>query len=332
MQQDLSIYGGSPVYYSKGVEGGDPDEWNFGWIAPRDREAVTEVAHNEIMAVEPRMTIIGKNAFAGEKAFLWEFNKKARGGKHNPLIHQITGSCVGAGGGNAWMTLAAVEKIRLHEKEKAIVPFWLIPYGKSRQYAGMRGPGEGSLGSTFAKAAKEDGTDDAANPAYPQPTEEDGLVWGGAVERKWSDGAAIPESALIVSRKHVLKSTAQCRTADDVRDALVNGYPCTCASNWGGLMQCPSVGTPAIRLNRHSGTWNHQMSVQGYWDHPTEGEIYYILNNWGLGVHGAPLNDEPPGGFWIKKADMESICRQNEVFAFSQFDGFPANDIFSWLI
>jgi hypothetical protein len=65
-------------------------------------------------------------------------------------------------------------------------------------------------------------------------------------------------------------------------------------------------------------------------NHPDHGDIFYILNSWGKSLHGTPAGsfNEPPGGFWIKKKEMEFICR-DEVFAFSQFQGFPAQTI-SW--
>jgi hypothetical protein len=48
--------------------------------------------------------------------------------------------------------------------------------------------------------------------------------------------------------------------------------------------------------------------------------------NSGGNPHGADPDGGPPGGFWIKKADMEFMCR-DEVFIFSNFDGFPAQSL-----
>ena len=107
-----------------------------------------------------------------------------------PGILQNTGSCVGAGGGNCIFTLAAIEVARNGDAEEALVPFWLLTYGRSRYDAGMRGRGEGSLGSTFAQASREDGIIPATLAGLPKFTNaEDALSWGADAEMTWSDGA-----------------------------------------------------------------------------------------------------------------------------------------------
>ena len=163
--------------------------------------------------------------------------------------------------------------------------------------------------------------------------ESDGSVtWGGQAEWDWSNGEKIEQKWLDMSRKHLIKTTALCKNADAVRDALVNGYPCTCASDWGGNMR-PTVSgkTQPVLLNQRTDTWQHQMSVHGWWEHPDHGEIFYIFNSWGTNAHGTCPSGAPLGGFWIKKADMEYICRQNEVFAYSQYDGYPAQKLDDYL-
>jgi len=53
-----------------------------------------------------------------------------------------------------------------------------------------------------------------------------------------------------------------------------------------------------------------------------------------VNAHGLPPAGgygEPPGGFWINEADMDIIAKQGDSFAFSQFQGFPAQKM-SWEI
>jgi C1A family cysteine protease len=138
----------------------------------------------------------------------------------------------------------------------------------------------------------------------------------------------VPAAWLEKSRKHLIKTTAQCRSAEDVAAAVQNGYPCTIASNWGGQMR-PSVQGDRL-INKRATTWNHQMCVVGWEDHASLGELFYILNSWGVDTHGTCPSGAPPGGFWIRKADMQNIVGQEETFALSQFDGFPSQDFF-WL-
>lgn len=324
---DYSAVGGKP----KGMASGNV--WNFGYIPQAHRSDAQHEAVADSIAAMPRFGIVGAQAEVDRVCIfeLWKHpDVVAALGFEFTGTHQLTGSCVGAGGGNALFSIAAVEVIRLKEPEKIIVPFWLLPYGRSRYYLGDSGQGEGSTGSTFAKAAHDDGVIPADAPGLPSFTHDDGLIWGERAEMSWSDGDAqqtmdrLPES-----RKHLVQTTAQCRDADAVREALCNYYPVTCASNYahdGGKVQ----GNPPVLVGRHSGSWSHQMSMHGWWKHPELGELFYLMNQWGLDAHGTDPSGAPRGGVWITKADVDWICRdEGEVFAFSQFQGFPAQK-FSW--
>jgi hypothetical protein len=307
--------------------------WNFGWVPPENRDEDAHAGDHSARVKMPRFAISGtpnRSVYETDKALLCDLWKHPDVVKANEQeftgVHQISGSCVGAGGGNAWMTLACVEAIRLSEPELPKVPFWLLPYGRSRYYCGMKTPGEGSLGSCFARAAIEDGTLPYDQSGLPQPSDRaDGWVWGRAVELKWSDGDAKPTLDLLPSsRKYLIRTAAQCRSADDVREAIVNGYPCTAASMYahdGGRVQ--GSGKDACLLARRSGSWSHQMSVQAWWLHPQFGELFWLHNQWGLRAHGVCPTGMPPGGVWITKSDMDWICR-DEVFALSGNNGFPA--------
>jgi hypothetical protein len=244
----------------------------------------------------------------------------------------VVHNCVGAGGGNTIYSLAAMEVARLNQPELAIIPFWPLTYGKSREIGGMNGPGEGSFGSAFAEAARTCGVLPSTYEGLPTYTDNDGIVYGSSVEMKWSDGRAIPKKYLDVSVKHLVKSTSPIRSADEARDALLNNYPVSCAGMWGGKMQCPIVGNEVkVLLNSRATTWSHQQSLHGWMDHPEFGELFYWLNQWGLDTHGHCPTGAPAGGYWTKKADLEwQIRNDGELFAFSQFeDGFPATQ-FSW--
>ena len=298
---------------------------NFGWIPPDVRTPDQAAAHEAAVLAMPEFRIIG-SAPKVERIILTDVTKTLNGGQDLLTFFQMTGSCVGQGLGQMLRTLNAIEIVVNGERQKPILPFWLLPYGKSRERAGLFGPGEGSLGAPASQAAKEDGFLDAADSDLPQPFEaNDGLTWGEQAEMKWSDGRAISQAFLERSRKHLIKTVSRARSAADVRDALINGYPLTCASDAGFEMR-PSV-QDGVLLNRRVTTWHHQMSIHGWMNHSRFGPLYYILNSWGKKVHGVCPTGAQPGGFWITENDMEYIVRQGETFAFSQFDGFPAQDI-----
>lgn len=314
---------------------GGSEVWNFGWIPTENRTQGQEAIHEATVAAMPRF-VIGKGPSTDdvEKALLFDLWKhplviQANGFEY-PGVHQITGSCVGAGGGNAWFTLACVDAIIRNDPETPLIPFWLLPYGRSRYYAGDRNPGEGSFGSAFARAAREDGVIPANSPGLPAFTRTDGLVWGQSTEMSWSDGDASQTMNLLPqSRQYLVKTTAQCKSGVDVRQAVINGYSVTVASMYGhdgGRVQ----GTPAVLLAKRSGSWSHQMSIIAVWKHPQFGWIYWLHNQWGLRAHGICPTGAPPGGVWILEKDVDWIC-QDEAFAFSQNMGFPAQT-FSWLV
>lgn len=327
----LASVGGRNLSRALGVMGdGEGCElWDFGWIAPVMRSGLQHAAAAKAEADMPKFTPPPVDTDDVDKALLYEAWKhpavvEANGGRAFTGIHQKTGSCVGAGGGTCWMTLACIEAVRVGDPELPVIPFWLLPYGRSRYYLGDRSPGEGSTGGTFAKAAREDGVVPYSTSGLPQPSESDGmLTWGAGVERSWSDGDASQTMNLLAeSRKHLVKTTAQCRSADDVKAALVAGYPCTAASMYahdGGRVQ----GSPSVLLGRRRGSWSHQMSVVAWMKHAQFGDLFWLMNQWGQSAHGTCPTGAPGGGVWITAEDMSWICR-DEVFAFSQFDGFPA--------
>jgi len=302
-----------------------------GWIPPEQRPQVMSSAHEMIMSDMPSFDIIGPQADV-EKLVLWDFSKAVNGGSHFKTFYQQTGSCVGNAGGQAVWYLSAMEIVRTQQNISPKIPFYLLPYGRSRALAGIRGQGDGSMGSSFAKAMLQDGILPFDHADLPPVSTTNGITWGKKVEYKWSDGAAISETFLTQSRNYIVKSAANCRSTNDVWAALANGYPCTIASNWGGQMRPAAQGSPSILLNKRVTSWQHQMCIIGIWKHPQFGRIFCVLNSWGQDAHGVPPDGSPPGSFWIAENDMDFIVRQGETFAFSQFVGFPSQRPNYWLI
>lgn len=302
---------------------GPADEIDSGWVPPDQRDRAQSDAHIQALSSIPKLAVTGQSANENvTKVVLWDCwgaaTVKWTG------VRQVQGSCVGAAGGNALFSLACADVLKRGDPERVEVPFWLLPYGISRMLAGMNDRGDGSLGTTFAKAVREYGHVPASTPGLPPYMEQDGFVWGSTAELDWSQGRKVPSPHLAEARKFLVRSTAKCLSPDDVREAVKSYYPVTIASNWGGQMR-PSV-TNGVLLNRRVTTWNHQMSVQGWWDHPQLGELFWVHNQWGIDVHGRCPSGAPGGGFWVQRKDMEYIVGQNEAFAFSAFDGFPALD------
>jgi hypothetical protein len=295
-------------------------------------------AHERITSLWPRFSIKGSGFKAppNGKAWLWDAVTVQKG---SPFLvyDQKTGSCVGNGFGQAMNYLQAVEAWQQGQSEQVLVPyFWLWDYGISRWILDPNdGPGEGSMGSAIAEAATKYGLfayNEEVQNLVPFDTEnETGVTWGEQQEMAHSFiNPTLPkwQNMFQGGKSHLVKTSSLLRSADETRDALINGYTVTTASNWGGLMQCPVVGSGANSYlqNRRADTWPHQMCILGWWDHPTDGELFFILNSWSIRAHGVCPTGAPKGGFWVKKADINWIAssRDGELIAYSNYDGYPA--------
>jgi hypothetical protein len=234
----------------------------------------------------------------------------------------VVANCVGAGGGNVAASLSFVEVIRLGDPEQVILPFYPFTYGRSRFHSGSRGRGEGSSGSGWAQAAIEDGIlDNLSHEQLPKPKNSDGLIWGADVEMAWSDGAgSLCTGVLELGRKHLIRTASRMRSADDCKAAISNLFPITCASMYGFKPEIRNGVLFGVKGPR----WAHQMALLAVWEHPELGDIFWLQNQWG-DVHGRCPTGMPFGGVWIPRVDVDWMCR-DEVFAFSQYNGYPAPD------
>lgn len=291
-----------------------PLEARMGWAGP---EAVAQAA--PLLAEMPRFDIEGAvrdNARANVR--LWHFARQVNHGEHLPTFRQEIGDCVSMGASNAINYLACVQIARDRSDQEYHPCYQPYIYGVSRVLIGKRqmSGSDGSVGAWAAAGVQKYGvlkSDFAGVPSY-----------SGSVARQWGN-AGPPAKFVEEAKKALVKTTAPVKSADDVRDAICNGYPCSIASSWGGLMNPPA--TDGRLVNRRAGSWSHQMCIIGY-DGETGSEPYfYILNSWGPNAHGTPPDDAPPGGFWVRRADVDWIAQQGDSFAFSGFDGFPAQEL-----
>lgn len=299
---------------------------NLGWIAPEFRTPQMVELDLTVKGKMPIFSIDG-NYKEPVDALLYKFIQDFK------PFYQQTGSCVGCGLGMALWCLESVEVHQLAQLENPTVPFWLLPYGKSRELAGMNGRGEGSFGSAGIEALQKFGTLPANTKDLPQPQVKDNaFTWGENSEMEWSDGAGIKQHWLLASRKFTIQTAARIKTWEDGKASLINGYPMTCASNWGGMMDPPIKGNPAIILNKRVTQWGHQMCCLAWAYHPEFKDIFWIQNSWGCSHGTSPGNyQEPAGGFWILAKDFEWICKDGEVFSLSNFAGFPVQKL-DWFI
>lgn len=314
-------------------------QFPLGFIEYQVRTNEQRDASDRVMAAMPRFSMPSQGKpEVGTKILLpdlWKHPKVVDAlGFAYPGWHQITGSCVGVAGGDTCFTVCCVDVLRNNEPEKIVIPWWPYNYGRSRLLGGMRGKGEGSFGSTFAQSCVEDGTPDMRLPelVLPQPKNTDGLILGKQVELEWSDGTRASQPLRDEAKKRLIRTVTPVSSAEGVRDAILNGYGCTRAFSTYVNPGSATVKNGAL-VGRYNGRGGHQESWLGYWNHPQNGELIWEQNQWGLNVYGQDPGGGPLGGCWIPIDEVDRQCKAQyaEVFAFSQYEGYPAQpDVYDW--
>jgi intein/homing endonuclease len=237
-------------------------------------------------------------------------------GEHTLIANGIAQyNCVSWGARNAVEYLMATEKLMKGDHEKFEPVFAPYLYGTGRVLIGrgqLNGQ-DGSLGSWMADAVIKYGVLRSNFDGVPK--------YSGSIAKKWGDTPGPDRKFIDEGTKHPVKSAAQIKSWDQLVEAIVNGYPCTTASDIGYDMQPSSDG-----FHRQTDNWGHQMCFIGVDDRPTD-PYAIILNSWG-DAHGhlKDFNDGsslPIGVLRVRKKDAEKHLRAGETFAYSNFDGFP---------
>lgn len=243
-----------------------------------------------------------------------------------PRINQVTGSCVGASGGNVDIQAAFADRYFRGDNDQVKLPFFLGSYGVSRKLANMRGKGSGSYGAALAKAksAEHFGHLPIDHPKVPQPTV-DG-IWVKYDRRTELDWSYSPQWPVPYDELHAdaddfaHKSITRINSAEEAVIAHAQGYPQTLASMFGTR---PRV-EKGVLLGRWNLSWSHQMGSDGFYYHPELGLLFKINNQW-HNVHGlCPLMKQYgiEGSFWMLASDYDKICKRGEVYAYGE-GGYP---------
>jgi hypothetical protein len=283
----------------------------FGWLGPEAARRAWDAFGDRF---DP-FRIVGEFQRPA-RAVLWDVMKQVSGG-WLPNIAQQIGDCVSWGCRNA-VDHTAVCQIYAGARETFRPSFPPYFYGISRvQIGGGRlGNSDGSLGVWAAEGVRRYGV-------LPQDAEQC-PDYSGTVARQWG-AKGPPQTFIELARPHPIKTTARITRIEQLADALANGYAASIASLWGAAMRLKDDNGKSWFTGRD--TWPHQMSIIGY--DTVDGELcFYRLNSWGPDAHGPQL-DGPPGGGWLRGSVLDRELRDSgtECFAFSGFDGFPAQKI-----
>lgn len=315
----------------------------LGWISPKDRTQAQMDAHEAALAKMPRFTIQGGTTSVlakGDKVCLYKAWSDplvvADVGFIFPRFHQLTGSCVGAGWGQACFSLIAVQRLLAVNPTVAFIPFWPFDYGRCRYNEGDRGQGEGAMGSSIAEVCVKEGVISASEPGLPAFQNNDGLVLTSNLEMQWSDGASSTVTKYLNAAKmHPVGAAAQLQNVQDVKTAILNGYPVTFAcDDYIGRASVQGSGADAAVVGYWDGAGGHQQSIHGYWENATLGPLYHVQNNWPGSTYPADPAGAPICSCWVTEAKVTAAFRLSaEVYALSHLSWFPAQpSVIPWLI
>jgi hypothetical protein len=270
----------------------------------------------------PPFLIVGADGQDNSKrnVRLWD-DVIAVNGEHLPNIAQLIGDCVSFGTAHAIEYLQCVQSNRGPPAGGYHPVSTMFLYGASRVTIGSEHgshfSGDGSVGAYAAEAANKLGVLPSDNPKCPTYNAANARDWGRRGPPQW---------ALDAASSFKVQTVAQMKTTDDVRDAICNGYPVTICSQFGTNTIRPQDGR---MVAKHDASWGHCMCIVGY-DGSGRQPYWYVLNSWGPDAHPAPLQGEPPGGFWIDQKTLAYIVdprKSGDCWAFSSFVGFPAQDL-----
>ncbi len=304
---------------------------HLGWIPPHLRNDEQRDAHNFAMASMLPFPLLEGPLPTGFKLDLtetWRHPQVVKAlGKPYGGSRQVTGSCVNSGAQNAIMTLLCINILQNGMLEDFVVPFTLLAYGKSRQLAGMRGKGEGSLGSTIAQALKQYGILDAATAGLPPYTSDNEFCWGQDAEMNWSAGESIQQKWLDASKVNLLGATADLTSTQMMVSSIVNLCPIATASmKWcqPGTEKLVGSGDNAVVIGRRTGTGGHQTGIHGVWQHPSEGLLFLRMNNWGHDIYKPDPTTGNGIGYWSPEEEEAAALHEGgaEYIAYSGPMGF----------
>jgi hypothetical protein len=244
---------------------------------------------------------------------------------------QLIGDCTSWSGSHAVEGTEGAELAALGQgKWQRIFPPWL--YGAGRQWVWKQNvvgplPDEGCSVGAIARAAQQYGVlswDDAKAAGYE---------YSAQLARDWGRNGP-PAKLKELAAAHKIGSPSPMRSADDVRDAICNGYGVAVGSDFttgdlnsangrdaykivDGRIVAENIA-PRLGIKQR---WHHALCIDGY-DGTGSQPYFHIQNSWYPTSHPAPIDDSPVCGFWVVRATVAYMVSQGDGFAFPDFEGF----------
>lgn len=316
------------------------EEFPLGYIEPADRTPEQNEAHAAAIASMPAFAIEQAAPTGPVKVILTDFldtpDVLADFGEVFTGFRQLTGSCVGVSEGNAICTLSAIQRNISDSPTKAFIPWWPFPYGRTRWNEGDRGQGEGAVVSIMARTLKEGGVFGINEiPDEPPFDKSDGFTLTKKQEFAYSDGNYSGNTKYLeLGKQHPLGTAAPLYSIQEVKAAIINGYPVN-----NGCSHYPAGGSMSggVALGRYDSRGGHATNFIGYWDHPQHGPLYLYWNQWGGQTYPEDGSGKPRCSVWMKESEAARLFKlggsNGETLAFSHLNYFPAQPrVLDWFI
>lgn len=299
----------------------------FGWLPmPWEIEKVLNQLERPIFGCAASHL---KGSGKGKKVVLYDA-QKAVIGKVLSYAAQQLGDCVGFMGGRITDIVTCVEIALKGERER-----WVAPASSEAAYAlsrveiggGQLGNSDGSTGGWMAKALKQYGA--LLRLVYEVGGETFDLrEYSGKLAKSWGR-TGLPDVLEPTAKEHPFRTVSLVDTYEEARDAIANGYP---------VGPCSMQGFEGATRDKDgfikpSGSWAHAMVFGGVWDDEKRPGLLLDNKSWTDGWVKGPLPDDiPEGTAWVDAEVCDGMLRQKDSFAYSQYEGYPAQDLDHLLI
>lgn len=287
-----------------------------GWASAQPPFAITDAQGNPV-----------EQDNAGLNVRLFELKRMANGGSDLVNGPQLTGDCT------SWATSHAIETTlagRLVAQNDVgfnrVFPAFVYAVGRVeiwRQTIVGRMPSEGCSVAAICKGAQQRGF---VSWAEAQSL---GFEYSGQLADSWGRSGP-PQKLYELAATHKVLTFSPMADADQVRDAVCNGYGVAFGSDF-TWQKYRTIDDRIVAVNCTAATnlqerCNHAMSIDAYDGSTPNGPFFHVQNSWYPNSHPAPIDNSPPCGFWIDRPSMSYIVGKKDCFAISGAEGFASRD------
>lgn len=302
----------------------------FGWNERASKQSIEDFisSHDYPFLAQQNRAIRGSGA--GKIVLLHKCLEKVMATQYAPHDQGI-GDCVGHGFGLCIDVLTAtqIEMGGMPEQWIAKAATEILYAGGRVEAGGLKNDNrDGSTGHWQADFITRWGV--LLRQAYPGGHD---FSEYSAKTAKTLGAKGVPDELEPLCKLHPVKTCALVNSYEECRDAVANGYPVPVCSNVGfGDSSNDWVRDSQGFLRRKRSPWYHCMAILGVDDTP-ERPGCLVFNSWGpKWVTGPTRHEQPAGTFWVDASTIDSMMKQGDSMALSNYVGYPGLSVPSYVI